>query len=679
MQCFVSCDGNVMPAESPCSNFMVTSNHERVGNALRLLKEGLGPFVKREVQTAWDRQRLSKETREKLLNSTPRPLWPTPNDLDVAGLFRLMKITWNDCFRSKLGQTECNLVYELSDYRNKWAHQENLSSDDIYRLLDSSERLLGTLSAPQTEAVKQLRSEQLLVLAEEQNESKGRKKASSAMENVAIKYTTAEQDSASAGESLLRILEGLEKSHGEELTTHAAEILLKQGLGLTDRQISKEFKCGARQKADFAASYINEEFDLNRKCPKILLELKSPNSNLHFHSGTYFKTVDQLKRYMNSIKCHDVEHGIIFNIRQIQLFRKHEKLIYPVTSLVNLQNLIGDDRLKTREDKIKRVNEIIAYLKKVLIEEPKAQERSRGTIITVWNNKGGVGKTTVTFFLSFLLSNSTSYHYDKERRRKILVIDFDHNQADLTNNFKCSLEEYSGKMLRLLENTNDTISKSFDQFKLKESIFCYMKDNVSIDLLAADTSLCDEKSGMIYGERFADNLSLRRLCLELVKNYDYVIIDAPPNYQQNIYAREALNAADCLLPIALWGDYNSFKNYYSVIYDLLPRSRDIRKDGGPENLGLWINRCKLVEEATMVRTLLHINGFIDNAEEEKQEELSRAFFSGQTNKGLRLIKESAHIRNANYLDAQRPIRIPWQKRPQDIYADLLASIIGEGK
>ena len=81
----------------------------------------------------------------------------------------------------------------------------------------------------------------------------------------------------------------------------------------------------------------------------------------------------------------------------------------------------------------------------------------------------------------------------------------------------------------------------------------------------------------------------------------------------------------------------------------------------------------------MVRTLLHINGFIDNAEEEKQEELSRAFFSGQTNKGLRLIKESTHIRNANYLDAQRPIRIPWQKRPQDIYADLLASIIGEGK
>ena len=487
----------------------------------------------------------------------------------------------------------------------------------------------------------------------------------------------------SVGECLLRILEGLEKDHGEELTTRATEILLKRGLGLTDRQISKEYKCGARQKADFAASYINKEFDLNGKYPKILLELKSPNFNLYFRSNMYFKTVDQLKRYMKAERCYDVEHGIIFNIRQLQMFRKHGKLIYPVTDLIDLQNLMKDNQFKTRENKIKYINDIIVYLKKILIEDPKESKRSRGTIITIWNNKGGVRKTTVTFFLACLLSNSINYHVNllnnkvkqkKEYRRRILVIDFDHNQGDLTNNFKCDLKEYSGKTSKLL---NDMTYKILDKSKLEESVFRYTKNNISIDLLAADTSLCNQNSGTEYEERFTDNLSLRRLCLELAKNYDYVIVDAPPNYQQNIYAREALNAADCLLPIALWGDRNSFKNYCSVVCDLLPKSRDTRKDGGPENLGLWINRCKFAEEATMRQILLDINSLIDNAEEEKQEELSRAFFSDQTNKNLRLIKESAHIRNANYLDSQRSIRVPWQKRPRDIYADLLKSIIGE--
>ena len=497
---------------------------------------------------------------------------------------------------------------------------------------------------------------------------------------------TANQVSMLAGEQLLDILEGLSQDHGEELTTAAARILLTQGLGLTSQQISEQYGSG-REKVDFAASYVNENFLLNRQHPNILFELKRPDRKFVFGSRSYFKDVDQLKRYMMSKPCQTVEHGVIFNISQFQIFRRHNNLIYPVTQIIDLKKSLESNQFETRDEKIKHIDEIVAYLRKILIEEP--QKSRRGTVITIWNNKGGVGKTTIAYFLSFLLSDSSNGHVQSESTR-VLAIDFDHNQGDLTKNFltkdsKCDLSEHRGKMLNLLEATR--VGNRFDQYILKQSIIPISTNsarhkNVSIDLLAADQSLCDEKLGRMYSEQFTedDNLILRRLCTDLVRYYDYIIIDAPPNYQQNVYAREAVNAADCLLPVALWGGRNSVENYYSVICDLLPRSRSIRGDGGPENLGLWIN-CyrRSSEDATKRKTLDHIYKLIDNASDDKKEELRRAFFLDRK-ENLRLIGEAAAIRSANYVDPRKSnFRVPWQKRPQDIYCNLLTSIIGEGK
>jgi hypothetical protein len=42
---------------------------------------------------------------------------------------------------------------EIRDWRNKWAHQEPFSSDDAYRALDSAERLLSAVSAPEGDEV----------------------------------------------------------------------------------------------------------------------------------------------------------------------------------------------------------------------------------------------------------------------------------------------------------------------------------------------------------------------------------------------------------------------------------------------------------------------------------------------------------------------------------------------
>ena len=496
---------------------------------------------------------------------------------------------------------------------------------------------------------------------------------------------TASQDPTSAGQQLLSMLEELGSSHGEGRTTDATEILLREGFGLTNQQISRQYKCSngkTKRFVDFAVFYVNEKFHLNPKHPKILLELKSHKVKLDFGSKTYFETVDQLKQYMGAKECCDVEHGIVFNIRQLQVFRKHENLVYPITQIIDLKESV--DQFDTRNDKVKRIDDIIAYLKKILIEEPQKCQRSRGTIITIWNNKGGVGKTTVAYFLSYLLSGLPKHpisflntFFNKQKKRKVLAIDFDHNQGDLTKNFKHNLSEHHGKMFKLLE-----AAKRNDNFDQLNEFITSIADQ--IDFIGADTSLCDNESGRTYSEQFTEeeaSLALRKLCLELIKSYDYIIIDAPANYQQNIYAREAVNAADCLLPIALWGGRNSFDNYYSVVCDLLPRSRHIRKDGGPENLGLWINRWQERDSTTKQQTLNHIKSLVGNCEENKREELKRSFDSHTESKvgNLGLIKESTVIGKANYLEDHKAGRVAWYKRTIEIYAPLIQSIIGEKK
>jgi predicted AAA+ superfamily ATPase len=162
---------------------MATTNHERVGKALDLLKEGLRPFVERELkaqhaQLWFDQAKASiNEGTANLFGSEAEPRW------DVAALLAVMWNQWNLVFRKTLGQSERTLVSELRDVRNKWAHQNPFSSDDAYRALDSAARLLTAVSAPQAEEVEKIKMELLRVRFDEQVRSEKRKSAGTAIES----------------------------------------------------------------------------------------------------------------------------------------------------------------------------------------------------------------------------------------------------------------------------------------------------------------------------------------------------------------------------------------------------------------------------------------------------------------------------------------------------------------
>jgi predicted AAA+ superfamily ATPase len=163
---------------------MAITNQERVGKAMELLRAGLAPFVDREVQEAVKSGSVRMDTIRRFVedpNLARKPIaqW------DAAGVLKLMWETWNDVFGRTLGRAERSLVQELRDWRNKWAHQEPFSGDDADRALDSMNRLLAAVSAPQADDVAKMKMELRRLIYEEQVRGEKRKAGGSLIETAA--------------------------------------------------------------------------------------------------------------------------------------------------------------------------------------------------------------------------------------------------------------------------------------------------------------------------------------------------------------------------------------------------------------------------------------------------------------------------------------------------------------
>jgi predicted AAA+ superfamily ATPase len=131
-----------------------------------MLKQGLGPYVDREINQAkrrgFDVTSLGREN-DRLYMDRPIAEW------DAAGLLRAMWDSWNSVFRTTLGHEERTLVSELRSIRDRWAHQQSFSFDDTYRALDSIARLLNAVSAEaQASEVERSREELMRLRYEEQ-------------------------------------------------------------------------------------------------------------------------------------------------------------------------------------------------------------------------------------------------------------------------------------------------------------------------------------------------------------------------------------------------------------------------------------------------------------------------------------------------------------------------------
>jgi len=151
---------------------MALTNRERIGKALELLREGLMPYVQREMEAHYGAEWI--ERAKEAIRGDIKFKEGEPH-FDAHAFLVIMWDQWNVVFRKTLGHAERSLVSEIRTWRNKWAHQETFSSDDTYRALDSISRLLSAISAHEFREVEKIKMDLLRVRFEEQARAQRRK------------------------------------------------------------------------------------------------------------------------------------------------------------------------------------------------------------------------------------------------------------------------------------------------------------------------------------------------------------------------------------------------------------------------------------------------------------------------------------------------------------------------
>ena len=173
---------------------------------------------------------------------------------------------------------------------------------------------------------------------------------------------------------------------------------------------------------------------------------------------------------------------------------------------------------------------------------------SRARIISLLNQKGGVGKTTTTVNLAAALA---TLEY------KVLVIDLD-PQTHLGLHF--GIEEASNSVYDLLMDENISIADTL------------VSARKNIDLVTSEVDLVAAESELASKTDRHDLLS--RKLTEVVDNYDYILIDCPPSL--GLLAINALAASkELIVPmqthfLALQGVSRLFETVSMLVDGLNP-------------------------------------------------------------------------------------------------------------
>jgi predicted AAA+ superfamily ATPase len=127
---------------------MAISNRDRLGKALDQLRDGLLPYISRQLY-----DNLGSDWQDRLD--------PKNNNLqDVTVLLGLFMDHWQNVFKKLLSQSDRAYVSELKEARNKWAHSAPMASDDVDRYLDTAVRLCRNINASeQADAIRAIREE----------------------------------------------------------------------------------------------------------------------------------------------------------------------------------------------------------------------------------------------------------------------------------------------------------------------------------------------------------------------------------------------------------------------------------------------------------------------------------------------------------------------------------------
>ncbi|CAB4976645.1 unannotated protein [freshwater metagenome] len=179
------------------------------------------------------------------------------------------------------------------------------------------------------------------------------------------------------------------------------------------------------------------------------------------------------------------------------------------TSRQNAKSTFGATKSKIREEGLATTADVLGRKIKNFPEPPKVTDTATTRVISVVNQKGGVGKTTTAINLGAALA---------ETGRKVLLIDFD-SQASMTTGLGikgAALREQYGSIWYLL---NDSEAK-LEDFILKSTVPGLDFIRGHEDLAAAEAAFVSE---------IAKEHKLRKLLAPVIDKYDVVLIDCSPS------------------------------------------------------------------------------------------------------------------------------------------------------
>jgi len=357
--------------------------------------------------------------------------------------------------------------------------------------------------------------------------------------------------------SLQSVLRSLPENAPEAVVDQHFATQLLGALGFESEEIHPQYPTGNRGAVDKAArKTIGDDIFLYTKSnPHLLVELKGRDINLSNDAADYQKTVNQLKQYLLAPNCETAQWGIITNSCHIQLFRKHGRVIFPATQCLSL----------TKEN----IDEVVASIRKK-IEKP-----AKALTIAVYNNKGGVGKTTTAVNLAAILTFLG---------KKVLAIDFDPNQQDLTSSLGLSLSKndvYKALTERSVELHTAIQSYSFPLRRANKEL--------KFDVIPADLELAGEAENNL--RQLLHSNTLHRKLESFRQEYDYILIDSPPNWR--VFSQLALYAADVVLIPTKHNNLFSLENAATAIKKFIPEVQGVKGDGSPIPLPIFFNGEKI--------------------------------------------------------------------------------------
>ncbi|MEP0799921.1 AAA family ATPase [Funiculus sociatus] len=371
------------------------------------------------------------------------------------------------------------------------------------------------------------------------------------------------------------------KAH-EPIVSNQFVVPLLEALGFNNQERFPQFGTGrGADKVDFAVRKNNDGdiFLTSKTNPYLLVEVKGRATNagvtinLSQNTPYYLATKEQIQKYILAPNCKATQWGIITNSNHIQLFRRHGKIVIPATP-----NILIDHN---------NISNVIANIKHLIDNPPKA------LTVCLYNDKGGVGKTTTTINLAAILG---------KQGKKVLVVDFDPQQRDLTELLE--IKETSVKLSDCLINRALNIRDTIQPFQLPHKSGKKIK---LFDVIPSDSKLENYMDHDYEAKIQKGSGRLQDLLRVFVNDYDYILIDAPTNW--TFFSKSCIRASDVVLIPTKHTNFASIKNVFKVIKQFIPEVQRLRHDSGPTALPIFFNEHKPTEPSIQ-RTHLEIKNIL---------------------------------------------------------------------